>query len=354
MRSRGHLRAWRMIQRCILRALPHGPSAVLTGRRVHRRMPPCNGAQAEQRNRPGKVHGCKTQGPRRTASSPSPRRFSSTMSAISCAIRMPRPARSSAPALPRRRSPCRSIPMPDGAPRLTGTGNVTAMFARGYIEALFKTADTPLGRELDGALARYRGVHLAAFAVADAATRIGGWPKRFPRAAVWSNCSGRSTPAGRRQRRPSRWRGSSPAKCRRAASRCSRTGPKHGLAAALAFASERRARASPASRSWSPTSEAARALRALHRRAGDPSPFGQTIELDRGRIELLTAGCLRPRSAGDADPVAALRRRLRDQGDVADAARRASAARRIASGGASEASSPSSRGARHGAWLFTE
>jgi hypothetical protein len=43
------------------------------------------------------------------------------------------------------------------------------MFARGYIEALFKTADTPLGRELDAGLARYAGVHLAAFAVADAA-----------------------------------------------------------------------------------------------------------------------------------------------------------------------------------------
>jgi glyoxalase-like protein len=56
-----------------------------------------------------------------------------------------------------------------GTPQLTGTGNVTAMFARGYIEALFKTADTPLGRELDAGLARYAGVHLAAFAVADAA-----------------------------------------------------------------------------------------------------------------------------------------------------------------------------------------
>src|SRR5205807_9380270 len=56
-----------------------------------------------------------------------------------------------------------------GAPRLTGTGNVTAMFSRGYVEALFKTADTPLGRQLDAAIARYPGVHLAAFAVADAA-----------------------------------------------------------------------------------------------------------------------------------------------------------------------------------------
>jgi hypothetical protein len=57
-----------------------------------------------------------------------------------------------------------------GAPQLTGTGNVTAMFSRGYIEVLFKTADTVLSRELDVGLARYGGVHLAAFAVNDAAT----------------------------------------------------------------------------------------------------------------------------------------------------------------------------------------
>jgi Glyoxalase-like domain len=56
---------------------------------------------------------------------------------------------------------------PDGTP--TGTGNVCAMFARGYVEVLFKTAATPLAVELDTAIARYPGVHLAAFAVADAA-----------------------------------------------------------------------------------------------------------------------------------------------------------------------------------------
>jgi hypothetical protein len=56
-----------------------------------------------------------------------------------------------------------------GPPILTGTGNITAMFARGYIEILFKASDTPLSRELDTALARYPGLHLVAFAVADAA-----------------------------------------------------------------------------------------------------------------------------------------------------------------------------------------
>jgi hypothetical protein len=56
---------------------------------------------------------------------------------------------------------------PDASP--TGTGNVTAMLRRGYIEVLFKTADTALGQEFDSALARHAGVHLAAFAVSDAA-----------------------------------------------------------------------------------------------------------------------------------------------------------------------------------------
>lgn len=52
--------------------------------------------------------------------------------------------------------------------KLTGTGNVTAMMARGYIEVLFKTADTPLAQELDRALTRFSGVHLIALSVADA------------------------------------------------------------------------------------------------------------------------------------------------------------------------------------------
>ena len=55
-----------------------------------------------------------------------------------------------------------------GPPRPTGTGNVTAMLDRGYLEVLFKTADTPLAREFDASIKRYHGLHLAAFAVADA------------------------------------------------------------------------------------------------------------------------------------------------------------------------------------------
>lgn len=55
-----------------------------------------------------------------------------------------------------------------GGEKLTGTGNITAMLRRGYVECLFQTADTALGRELDTAMARYPGIHLAAFSVADA------------------------------------------------------------------------------------------------------------------------------------------------------------------------------------------
>lgn len=51
----------------------------------------------------------------------------------------------------------------------TGLGNITAMFARGYLEVLFKDSDTPLAGEFDTALARRAGVHLAAFSVTDAA-----------------------------------------------------------------------------------------------------------------------------------------------------------------------------------------
>jgi glyoxalase-like protein len=62
-------------------------------------------------------------------------------------------------------------PDPGGGPPLpTGTGNVTAMLARGYVEALFKTADTPLAHEFETAITRHEGIHLVAFAVADAAT----------------------------------------------------------------------------------------------------------------------------------------------------------------------------------------
>jgi len=70
---------------------------------------------------------------------------------------------------------------PDGTP--VGTGNITAMLERGYVEVLFQTADTPLAREFAAALADHAGLHLAAFSVADAERthrRLGaaGFPMR--------------------------------------------------------------------------------------------------------------------------------------------------------------------------------
>lgn len=59
-------------------------------------------------------------------------------------------------------------PDPFGGTRPSGTGNITAMFERGYAEVLFKTADTPLAREFDAMLEQHAGLHLAAFAVANA------------------------------------------------------------------------------------------------------------------------------------------------------------------------------------------
>lgn len=59
-------------------------------------------------------------------------------------------------------------PDPADGTRPTGTGNITAMFERGYAEVLFKTADTPLTREFEAMLEQHAGLHLAAFAVANA------------------------------------------------------------------------------------------------------------------------------------------------------------------------------------------
>jgi len=59
-------------------------------------------------------------------------------------------------------------PGPNGTSVPAGTGNVTAMLTRGYIEVLFKTSETPLAREFDAELTRYAGLHLIAFVVADA------------------------------------------------------------------------------------------------------------------------------------------------------------------------------------------
>lgn len=57
-----------------------------------------------------------------------------------------------------------------GAPVVpAGTGNRCIMLREGYLELLTPTADTPVSAEVRTAIGRYTGLHLAAFACADAA-----------------------------------------------------------------------------------------------------------------------------------------------------------------------------------------
>ncbi len=59
----------------------------------------------------------------------------------------------------------------DGTRVPSGTANRCAMIARGYLEVLVRApgADTPLARQIDAALERREGLHLAAFSVNDTA-----------------------------------------------------------------------------------------------------------------------------------------------------------------------------------------
>ncbi len=59
---------------------------------------------------------------------------------------------------------------PDGAAEPSGTGNRCAMLERGYLEFLVAAPDLdlPLARQLRAGLERYAGIHLIAFACADA------------------------------------------------------------------------------------------------------------------------------------------------------------------------------------------
>ena len=220
-------------------------------------------------------------------------------------------------------------PAPDGAPRLTGTGNTTAMFARGYIEALFHTADTPLGRELTAAMGRYPGVHLAAFAVPDAATAH----RRLTDAGFHMQ------PLVQMERPVDT--GGAPGTAAFTLARVQPGEMPEGRIQILTHRTEAMV--------WQPrwlshpngavaltsitvvaadVGEATRRFARFTGRDPTPSQFGQMIELDRGRVELVSCGRLRTASAGNPDPFAALHGRLRNQGDIAGRDRRSAAARR--------------------------
>ena len=187
-------------------------------------------------------------------------------------------------------------PGADGSERLTGTGNVTAMLSRGYIEALFKTADTPLGRELETALARHGGIHLAAFAVADAAAAH----RRLAAAGF------RVQPVLEMRRRVDT--GAGPGTAAFTLARLEPGEMPEGRIQILTHRSE--------STVWQPRwlkhpngalaltgiviavadpEEAAERFARFTGREAARSASGQTIALDRGRVELVTAGAFQRR-----------------------------------------------------------
>ena len=151
------------------------------------------------------------------------RRFFSITSAISCATRRPRAPRSRAQASRRRRSRCRSRPTAGRPAPATSAPCSRAAMSR-------CCSRPPTRRSAASSRRRSRatpGVQLAAFAVADAAAcasaaRRGG----LPHAAAGVVLSARSGPRPAPPPRPSRWRASSPARWRRAASRCSPITPR--------------------------------------------------------------------------------------------------------------------------------
>lgn len=175
----------------------------------------------------------------------------------------------------------------DGTP--TGTGNVTAMLRRGYIEVLFKTADTRLGRELDTAIARYPGIHLAAFAVADAADahrRLGLYGFRVRPLAEMQRPVATETGTGTAAFTVARVEAGAMAEGRiqilthrtedTVWQKRWLTHPNGSVAlASLVIA-------------VADVDEAAQRFARFTDRAASPSRLGRTVRLDRGRIELVT------------------------------------------------------------------
>ena len=214
------------------------------------------------------------QSPRQTASFPSPTRFSSTMSAISYAIRKRRPARSSAPASPRRRFPFRSIPRPTAHHASPAPATPRPCLHAAISKRCFGPR-TP--RSAASSWRRWRAIPVCILRPSRwpmRRRRIGALPIGFP-CSRWCRCSVRSIPAGRPGRRPLRSRGSSREKCRRAASKFSLTGPSHGVAAALAFTSERRACAHQHPVVAADVGEAARRFARFTGRDAIATPSGQ-------------------------------------------------------------------------------
>jgi hypothetical protein len=176
---------------------------------------------------------------------------------------------------------------PDGTP--TGTGNITAMLANGYIEVLFTTADTPLAQEFKAAVAGHSGVHLAAFAVADAETAHGrleaaGFPMRplvrFQRPVDMETGPGIAAFTVVRLQRGAMAEGRIQLLTHRTEDTVWQqrwlTHPNGALALTdLVIVS-------------ADVDEAAARFERFTARAAEATPFGRAIPLDRGRIEIMT------------------------------------------------------------------
>jgi Glyoxalase-like domain len=249
------------------------------------------------------------------------------------------------------------VPYPDGTPRPTGTGNVTAMFSRGYIEVLFKTADTPLGRELDAALTRHGGVHLAAFSVADAAAA------HHRLASVGF----RMQPLVHMQRPVDT--GGAPGIAAFTLARLEPGQMPEGRIQILTHRTEAMV--------WQPrwlshpngavaltsvivvvvadVEEAAARFARFTGREAIPSPLGQTIELDRGRVQLMTAEAFNRKLPGVPIPslpfIGAYAIRVASLAVTSDLLKDAGL-RTWRSEQDLAATFPEELG--HGAWLFTE
>jgi len=76
-----------------------------------------------------------------------------------------------------------------GAPRRTGTGNVTAMLTAATSRRCSRRPLRPLGRSSTPPWHRYDGIHLVAFGVADARERISGCGDTVFGCVRWSTCS---------------------------------------------------------------------------------------------------------------------------------------------------------------------
>jgi hypothetical protein len=243
-----------------------------------------------------------------------------------------------------------------GAPRLTGTGNITAMFANGYIEVLFKTANTSLVAEMETAMARYRGVHLAALAVADARSayrRLAGSGFR-----VW--------PLVEMQRPVDT--GAEPGTARFILARVEAGEMPEGRIQMLTHHTEQMV--------WQPrwmshgngalalmrvhivvadVDEAAQRYARFTGRSATPAAFGYTIELDRGWIELMTPDGFRevlPETPLPSLPfMAGYALKVRSLPALRDVLKRAGVQFREQ---ATELVAPFPRALGQGAWLFSE